>query len=128
MSYNCLTSKPNISKQELSEGKGCNKKTAWLTGFLTNLSNPKAIVFFLSILPLFLQNNQGISYQCTVVLIIIFTTFIWFSFITTIIGHKIIRDLFIQYSHWLEKSFGIILILFSCLLLFSVLFPNTIHI
>ncbi len=121
LSFKCLTAKKHISSSELTEGQKCNKKTAWLTGFLTNLSNPKVMVFFISILPLFLQNYPYVSYYIATIFILVFSTLIWFSFVTTIIGHKKIRSLFLNYSHILEKIFGVILFVFAILLIISTL-------
>ncbi|MDC0535548.1 LysE family translocator [Francisellaceae bacterium] len=119
LSFKCLTAKKTNPKDELSEGKKCNKKTAWLTGFLTNLSNPKVMVFFISILPLFLQDYPYVSYYVATIFIFVFSTLIWFSFVTTVIGHKKIRSAFLNYSYLLEKIFGVILFIFAILLIIS---------
>ncbi|MFT6835356.1 MAG: threonine efflux protein [Francisellaceae bacterium] len=120
MSYKCFTSKSQITKQEMKEEERSSKKTAWLTGLATNISNPKVIVFFLSILPLFMKDYHSISYHIAVILVIIVTTALWFSMITILIGHKMIRNFFLNYSHVLEKIFGVVLILFAIGLLISI--------
>jgi threonine efflux protein len=119
MSYQCFTSKQDLTDKEMTQGKRSSKRQAWMTGLLTNLSNPKVIVFFLSILPLFMQDYQSFSYHIAVILVIIFTTILWFFMITTIIGHKAIRKFFMNYSHILEKVFGTVLILFAVALFIS---------
>ena len=119
MSYKCFTSKQHLTDKEMTQGERSSKKQAWVTGLLTNLSNPKVIVFFLSILPLFMQDYHSFGYHIAVILVIIITTMLWFFMITTIIGHKLIRQFFMDYSHILEKVFGTVLILFAVALFIS---------
>ncbi len=119
MSYKCFTSKQHLTDKEMTQGKRSSKKQAWITGLLTNLSNPKVIVFFLSILPLFMQDYHSLGYHIAVIVVIIITTMLWFFMITTIIGHKVIRQFFMDYSHILEKVFGTVLILFAVALFIS---------
>ncbi|MDA7742153.1 LysE family translocator [Francisellaceae bacterium] len=121
MSYKCFTSKTHLTATDLSEGEACNKKKAWLTGFITNITNPKVMVYFLSIMPIFIQRYDSFGYHLGIVLIIVFINVSWFMGMATIIGLTPVRNFFIRYSHTLEKVFGTILILFAIILFCSFL-------
>ena len=79
-------------------------------GFLTNVLNPKATLFFLSLFtqvinpqtPKFIQVLYGLE-MCLM-------TFAWFTFVATILSHPIIKLKFARIQHRLEKVFGVVLI------------------
>jgi threonine/homoserine/homoserine lactone efflux protein len=119
MSYKCFTSKTHLTSAKMSQGEACSKKKAWTTGFITNISNPKVMVYFVSILPIFVQKYNNFGYHLAIVLIIVLINVSWFMTMATIIGLPRVRNFFIRYSHTLEKIFGTILILFALMLFYS---------
>lgn len=110
--YKSLKNKPNKAKsEELKQNLNIKRGEAIKMGFLTNALNPKVTLFFLSLFtqvisietPLFVQVLYGIEMT--------FMTFIWFSFVATILSHKTIKAKFSLFHNYFEKVFGIILIL-----------------
>ncbi|WP_119154598.1 LysE family translocator [Caldimonas tepidiphila] len=94
---------------------------AFLTGFLTNATNPKATLFFLSIFtavvnpetPLALQSLYGF-WMCTV-------NALWFCLVALFFSHGAIRLRFVEFGHWFERAMGLILLAFAARLLLSIL-------
>lgn len=92
-----------------------SEKKAFITGFLTNILNPKASLFFLSVFSqLFTSNDLFFVY--TVVIVII--TLSWFSFLSYIITHKSLLPLFMRFQNVISKIMGTALLLLASLILF----------
>lgn len=79
-------------------------------GFLTNLLNPKAVVFFTAIITQFVDPNAGLGtlvlYGFTSVAIEV----IWFSMLTLFLTHARIKARFMAIAHWIERLCGGLLI------------------
>lgn len=101
--------------QEVSEGYTecgpANKKPysaakAILTGFLTNLLNPKAVVFFTAVYAQFIDPATPfpvhVLYGCTSVAI----EFLWFSGVAIILTNNMIKQRFMRVMHWVERCCG----------------------
>lgn len=88
-------------------------------GLLCNLSNPKCIIFLLSILPLFVIKSDSLWYHLALIFIIVIITFIWFSLVGLLISHDKIRHFFTTKIMMIEYSFAVILLLFSGALLYA---------
>jgi RhtB (resistance to homoserine/threonine) family protein len=79
---------------------------AFKNGFITNLFNPKATMFFLA---LFSQMIDPAMDKGILVLFCAFcmaTAFIWFSLVATIMGVPAIRQGYAKASLWLDRVFG----------------------
>jgi len=79
-------------------------------GFLTNVLNPKVTLFFLGLFtqvihpgtPLWLQMLYGVE-MCSM-------TFVWFSFVASLLSHRMIRGRFLSVQHIVERCFGGLLV------------------
>lgn len=82
-------------------------------GFLCNVLNPKATLFFLGLFtlvvnpdtPLFIQGLYGVE--------MIFITFLWFSFLAIVITHPHIKTRLVRIQHYITKFMGGLLVLFG---------------
>lgn len=107
----------NIEKQSLT--RKVSYKKLFRDGLFCNLSNPKCIIFFLSILPLFVIKSDSLWYHLALIFIIVLVTFIWFSLLGLLISHDKIRNFFTNKIIIIEYSFSIILLLFSGALFYA---------
>ncbi|HEY4501490.1 MAG TPA: LysE family transporter [Candidatus Paceibacterota bacterium] len=109
-------------KIELEQTQRLSDKTVWgafREGFLTNLLNPKAAVFFVSVfsqivspkLPLFLQSLYGIEAAIIVS--------VWFSLLAVILSYSAIRNVFGKFQTRMLQIMGVALILLGIRLAFS---------
>lgn len=86
---------------------------ALCTGFLTNATNPKATLFFLSIFttivspqtPLFLQTLYGV-WMCSI-------NALWFALVAVFFSNANIRGQFVRFGVWFERLMGLCLIGFA---------------
>ncbi|MDC0864614.1 LysE family transporter [Rickettsiaceae bacterium] len=91
-------------------------------GFITNILNPKVILFFLGLFSVVINSNTPIGILLLYVFVILITTFGWFSFVTIFFSHRDIRDKFIKVKHLIDRVTGIFLILISVKLVLTVQF------
>ncbi len=83
-------------------------------GFLTNVLNPKVSLFFLSLFSLMITPKEIPIYILIVLIIIIVTsTFIWFSLVAIFLTQKKVNNLFMKNFKYLNKIFGCLLILIA---------------
>lgn len=101
------------------EGTGhCNNFMSWRAGFYTNLLNPKAILFFLSIFTVIVPPQTPLPVLLTFGAAITMQTFLWFACVALIFSSARIRQLFADFNHWIERVTGGILIILGAKLFF----------
>ena len=89
-------------------------------GFLTNILNPKATLFFLSLYVLIISNDTPFKFQILFGLWMSFATGLWFAFLSLILTNKSILAKIEFMSTKIQRITGVILIIFSIKLLFSI--------
>jgi len=113
-----------ISKTPIYEATKVNKKelknSQYITiGFLGNLFNPKAPIYFLALFSLVLSPNMP-SYQLFFVGIwIMILQFLWFSLVVKFLTIPKINKKFQEFAHYIEKILGAALIFLGIKVLFS---------
>ncbi|NJO68320.1 MAG: LysE family transporter [Bacteroidetes bacterium] len=81
------------------------------TGFLTNVLNPKATLFFLGLFTFVVKPHTPISILVILSLIMILTAIGWFTIVALFFTHKKIRSSFTRFEQYFNKFFGGLLIL-----------------
>lgn len=89
------------------------------TGALTNALNPKAIMFFISIFSVIIDINTPLSMMVLYGIIILTTTFSWFTIVAIFFTHKKIRDKLLKVKRWIERFTGVLLIVIGIKLAFT---------
>lgn len=79
-------------------------------GFTTNILNPKATLFFLSLFTLVIGPDVSNTGMIIISLILITTTIIWFSLVALFFTQKKIQRIFNQYQKTINIILGILLI------------------
>ena len=80
-------------------------------GFLTNLLNPKATLFFLGLFT-FVVNHETPLYVILIIsFIMIVTAMLWFTLVALFFTQKRIQVAFLKFENIINKSFGGLLIL-----------------
>jgi RhtB (resistance to homoserine/threonine) family protein len=95
----------NIEKEEISIF------SAIKIGFLTNVLNPKATLFFLSLFTFIISPGTPLSVLLIASAIMVINTFLWFSFVATVMTQNKIRSLFERFQGVFNKTLGGMLIL-----------------
>ena len=94
--------------------------TAVRTGFLTNVLNPKATLFFLALFtqvispttPKFIQLLYGVEMMTV--------TFVWFTLVSLLFSNQAVKAKLNKFQHYLERVTGAILIGLGFKVAFSV--------
>ena len=84
--------------------------TATKMGLLTNLLNPKASLFFLSLFTLVIGPEINPTVMTILTIILVSTTVLWFSLVAIFLTHQKMRNLFENNQKQINTFFGVILI------------------
>ena len=117
--YKSVLAKPINLPFGVSESKVSNNFKAFKIGFLVNALNVKATLFFLSVYTAVVSTETPLQWQITYGIWMALATFLWFAFLASILGNYRFRNKITQYSHWIERISGVILILVGLKLLFD---------
>ncbi len=97
------------SKVDLSETKketDLTRLQAFRTGFLTNVLNPKATLFFLSLFTFVISNSTPLYIILTISAIIILTAFTWFTIVSIFLTQQNVRRVFLKYEKGINRILG----------------------
>lgn len=109
--YKCLCSKPaHLQKISGKKREDLSKFAAIRAGFLTNLLNPKATLFFLALFTQVVSPKTPKLIQALYAFEMSLMTFVWFAFVAVTLSHNLVRAKFVKTQHWFERIFGVILI------------------
>lgn len=88
-------------------------------GFLTNVLNPKATLFIISLFSQFISPATGMSVKITLGLWISLITFAYFALLATLFSTRLVRGFFEKSKSVVDKVFGVILVAFGIKILLS---------
>lgn len=109
--YKALKAKPQESTGNIEiKERSLGRVDAVRIGFLTNVLNPKATLFFFALFTQVINPMTPKTVQIVYGLEMSVMTFMWFSLVALILSHKAIKNRFSTISHYLERAFGVILI------------------
>lgn len=91
---------------------------SFVKGLLTNLANPKAIIYFGSVFSLFVGEDVGAGARWGIFLLIVLETFAWFTVVASLFALPSMRRGYQRLAKWIDgvagalfAGFGIHLIL-----------------
>lgn len=98
-----------------SDAEGGNKdmtlRSALGSGFLTNVLNPKCMLFVLSLFTVVIEPNTPAVVLMFYAATFFFSTIIWFSIVALFLSTPRVRGFFSRIKHWIERVTGGFLIL-----------------
>lgn len=86
---------------------------AFMLGFMTNVLNPKATMFFLAVFTSIVSIHTPLMVQSIYGLWITLTTALWFSLVSFFFSQQKIRDKFVSHGYIFERVMGVVLLLFA---------------
>ncbi len=95
------------------------RKNPFLVGFMTNMTNPKAMAFFTSIFAVALPTDAGQTTQLALIGMITIMSLIWFGFVAVTFSAAAFRKTYLRWSRWIDRIAGTCLGLFGMRLLLS---------
>lgn len=109
--YKSLTSKSsNINVSAENHQKDISKWAAVRMGFITNVTNPKATLFFLSLFTLIVTPTTPMFIKILMGAEMSIVTSLWFMFVAYIASHSLIKSRISGVQHFAEKFIGVVLI------------------
>jgi threonine/homoserine/homoserine lactone efflux protein len=83
---------------------------AYVTGLATHLSNPKAIVFYLSLMSIVVSPELQIRTQLAAALGLIVLSLGWYGSVALALSNESVRDRYTRAARWIDAILGIALI------------------
>ena len=103
-----------VSRLEMAESLSGPDLTRWQAfkmGFLTNVLNPKATLFFLSMFTFVIGDTTPVSVILLISFIIVATAFIWFTVVSVFFTQTRVQNAFLKYGKIINRVLGGFLIL-----------------
>ncbi|MGX5159520.1 LysE family transporter, partial [Enterobacter sp. UPMP701] len=79
---------------------------SFLKGLLTNLANPKAIIYFGSVFSLFVGDNVGTTARWGIFALIIVETLAWFTVVASLFALPQMRRGYQRLAKWIDGFAG----------------------
>lgn len=113
-----------VKKAEVKDFKPVSQDTmtsikAFRQGFITNVLNPKATLFFLSLFTTIVSAETPMAIQALYGAWMSVMTGAWFVFLSLMLTQQKVRQFFANFGHWIDRVLGAFLIVMAILLLFS---------
>ena len=94
-------------------------KSSFIQGFITNVFNPKATLFFLSLFSLFIKVDTPMIFQLFYAVWMTLVTGLWFCLVSMIFTNKISKIFISKYAVLFDKIMGMLLVFISIKLVLS---------
>lgn len=92
---------------------------AFRLGFLTNILNPKATLFFVSLFSVIISPGTPALVQVGYGIYLSLATGLWFTGVATFFTLPAVRKAFNRFGHWMDRLMGGVLLILAGQLLFS---------
>ncbi|HFF9518096.1 TPA: threonine export protein RhtC [Serratia marcescens] len=92
---------------------------SFIRGFLTNLSNPKAVIYFGSVFSLFVGDSVGAGARWGLFSLIVAETFVWFSLVAVVFALPAMRRGYQRLAKWIDGVAGVLFTGFGLHLIFT---------
>lgn len=110
-----------VIEEKIGREKPSSALKEILSGLAINLSNPKIVVFFSSVLAGYVSNLSTIGDILAVLGILMSSGLVWFWLVAVLFSQKMIRQFYAKHSRYLDNFAGIVFLLFGCRLIYEAL-------
>lgn len=86
-------------------------------GLLTNLSNPKALVYFGSVFSVLVGPGAGTATRWAIFALVVLETLAWFAFIALCFGLPAVRRAYLRMARAIDAMAGVVFVVFGLRLL-----------
>jgi RhtB (resistance to homoserine/threonine) family protein len=99
-----------VSAENVEQQRDLKRWTAFRIGFLGNLLNPKATLFFLALFTQIVQPSTPMFVQAVYGVTVAVVALFWFAVVAVVISQQTFKRYVLSFSHWLERLTGAALI------------------
>jgi RhtB (resistance to homoserine/threonine) family protein len=117
--YKALTAHQQIENSEVRATEELDARRAFRMGLLTNITNPKVTLFFLSIFTLVISPATPLLIKLIMGGEMLLATFLWFSLVALLVSHRAVKQRVRGIQHYAEKVMGALLIALGIKLAFA---------
>lgn len=104
------TKQSHITIEGKKHTKDISPLQAIRMGFITNATNPKVTLFFLSIFTLVINPSTPLFIKAIMGAEMSVATFLWFSLVATVLSHGMVKKRFTKIQLKVERVMGVLLI------------------
>lgn len=115
----CLQARAGGIHVEAESATTQSGRAALQLGFLTNVLNPKATLFFVSLFSVVISPGTPVTLQVGYGAYMAVATGLWFALVAVFFTLPRVRRGFSRFGHWLDRLMGGVLLLLAGQLLFS---------
>ena len=105
--------KSKSHSENVTSGNNSDLKKSFIEGFVTNVLNPKASLFFLSLFTIVLPAGLAFADYAIIAGMLIFDAILWFSLVSFAVTLPKVRAWHAKWSEKVNKFFGAVLVLFG---------------
>lgn len=98
-----------------------NRKQALAKGFTTNILNPKALVFFLSLLSTLVPVDMSFGGKVTAIAILWITSFSWFAMLAWLLTGKRLQKKIQSWTPCIDGICGVLFVTIGSMILFNLI-------
>lgn len=119
MGYHMLRGALRRDRCHLALQKLANERAGYrfIKGLMTNLSNPKAVIYFGSIFSTFIGNGISVTERSYLFIIIVLETLLWFSLVACLFSLSVVRRCYQRLESWIDGLAGLLFLGFGLHLL-----------
>jgi RhtB (resistance to homoserine/threonine) family protein len=119
----CLISKgysdASMNELPIKNSLNAGAKSAFISGFLTNLLNPKATLFFLALFTQVIDPHTPFKIQILYAATVVIIGFLWWLCVAIALTDHRIKSLFLGFSKWIDRACGGLMIMMGLKLAFT---------
>lgn len=109
----------NVSAQNETSNVLKSRKKLLIQGFLTNMANPKALVYFSSVFALAINTDATLFQQSSLLGLVFIESLLWFALVAVLFSTSKINFYYQKFSQKIDGITGGIFISFGCLLILN---------
>lgn len=94
-------------------------RTLLVKGFLTNMANPKALVYFSSVFAIAINTESSLFQQSSLLILVFVESLIWFAVVAILFSTPKINYYYQKFSKKIDGITGGIFISFGCMLILN---------
>jgi RhtB (resistance to homoserine/threonine) family protein len=114
-----LPSPAGRAEAEISSPAVPSPRAAWITGFLTNIFNPKATLFFVAVFASLVDPATPKTVEAAYGAWMSVSTMAWFAVVAVVFTKDRVRRAFLRAGHWIDWAIGVVFIGLAAALAFA---------
>lgn len=115
-----IRAQPRVGDLDLTEGDAAvTNGAAWVQGFVVNVLNPKAALFFISLYALRVSPTTPSLLKFGYGVWLVLATTAWFCLVSVLFTRPEVRRRFLRHGHWIDRALGVVFLGFAVALLLT---------